>query len=159
LYAPAIPGVIVALLGLWIAHWLTARRDRRKEVLELCENVKAAVLEAETAGIGAWLSAPGADRTKTVREAKSKLQNLGIMATDLNRRTSTGVVGVVCGFLFDRILSINVVREVARLRDAVTDDPFEEPDRPLSEEQINDIRAAANEIVGRINLQFNELYN
>lgn len=160
LYAPAIPGVIVALLGLWIAHWLTTRRDRRKEVLELCENVKAAALEAENACAAAWLSEIGPDRAKFVHDAKSKLQNLGIMATDLNRRTSRGLLAAILCSVFDRVMGINVINEMARFRDIATSDPFEEPTRPPNNsDKINDIRAAVTEILARVNLQFHDLYD
>ena len=55
-YAPTFPGLVVAILGLWIAHRLTVARDRRKQILELSEDAKDAVQEAEAACVSAWLS-------------------------------------------------------------------------------------------------------
>lgn len=157
-YAPAIPGIVVALLGLWIAHKLSVRRDRRKEILELCEGVKGAVGEAEKACTLAWLAPAGPDRLSAIHESKSKLQMLGIMATDLHRRTTRGFVFRVFNLFADIVMSVNVIGEVARFRDMATSDPFEDPDRPSDDSHISDIAAMAAEIHARVNQQFNSLY-
>ena len=157
-YAPAIPGIIVALLGLWIAHRLSVRRDRRKEILELCEDVKSAVGEAEQASARAWLTARGPERLPAVHDAKSKLQMLGIMATDLHRRTMRGSLGSLKCLFTDSPMSINVIGEIAQLRDIATADPFEDPRRSLNRRPIDDIAAVAAEIHARINYQFQSLY-
>ena len=47
IYTPVLPGVLVALAGLWISHWLTKKRERRKEIFELCALLKERVREAE----------------------------------------------------------------------------------------------------------------
>ncbi|WP_166295354.1 hypothetical protein [Bradyrhizobium sp. 2S1] len=76
-YAPTLPGLVVALFGLWVAHKFAAMRDRRKEILELRESTKDALMEAEEACVAAWITPQGADRQAAVLDAKSKLQTLG----------------------------------------------------------------------------------
>ncbi len=154
IYAPAIPGVLVALLGLWIAHWLASKRDRRKEVLELCVSVKDTLIDAQEACTRAWLCAPGPERAALVADAKSKLQMLGTAATDLRRRTDQGKFAAFRHVIFDTPGSIDVIIEVAKLRDIATNDPFEDPQRPADEISIAKISGAASEISNKINTLF-----
>lgn len=158
IYAPAIPGLIVALLGLWIAHRLSVRRDRRKEILELCDAVKTAVGEAEQACALAWLAPQGPERLAAIHQAKSKIQMLGIMATDLHRRTARGLFAALYCLFGDCVMSVTVIEEIARFRDLATSDPFEDPVRLSDNSRIEDIAAAAAEIHARVNYQFQTIY-
>ncbi|MBY0383256.1 MAG: hypothetical protein K2W78_15210 [Xanthobacteraceae bacterium] len=114
LYAPAIPGVIVALLGLWIAHCFSARRDFRKEVADCCSDLKGLVDEAFTAASKAWVADPGSDRIAAINETKHKIQVLGIASTTLSRKTKG---------------SVDLSSEITKFRRACTSDPFEDPTR------------------------------
>src|SRR6266536_1320366 len=119
-YAPTIPGLVVAVLGLWVAHKFAAARDRRKEILELKELTKETLVQAEEACTTAWLAAAGAERPLALLEAKSKLQTLGTTATDLKRRTRQGWQTHIRHLFTDCPLAVDVVNDVARLRNLVT---------------------------------------
>jgi hypothetical protein len=156
-YAPTVPGLAVAILGLWIAHRFTMARDRRKEILELCEDTKAALGEAESACIKAWLS-PQAERAAAVANAKSRLQALGIGATDLRRRTVKGVVTRLKYLVVDCLIAVDVVNDVGRLRDIATNDPFDDATRQPDNNPVSDISAKAWEIYAKIDQQVHQLF-
>lgn len=118
IYGPAIPGVIVALAGLLIAHALTKRRERRKEVAELCANLKKLADEAAIAAVNAWSAEVGEKRKEAVRDVKRRIQALGIAATQVNRRTRH---------------RIDVTSRVSAFRKAATKDPFEDQERPATD--------------------------
>jgi len=156
-YAPTFPGLAVAILGLWIAHRFTVARDRRKEILELCEDTKAALIEAESACTKAWLSSQ-AERAASVAEAKSKLQALGITATDLRRRTGKGVLRRLKYLVVDCLMAVDVVNDVGGLRDIATNDPFDSTTRQPDGARIADISAKVSEIQAKVNMQVHELF-
>jgi hypothetical protein len=54
-YAPALPGVAVAVLGLWLGHVLARSKDRRKEIADLCDKLKLAAAQPSDAAMEAWL--------------------------------------------------------------------------------------------------------
>lgn len=156
-YAPTFPGLIVAILGLWIAHRLTVARDRRKQILELSEDAKEAVQEAEAACVSAWLSSIE-DRSSSVATAKSKLQAAGIIATDLRRRSASGLFRHLKYLFVYCTIAVDVVNDVGRLRDIATGDPFDNPARGPDAGRVADISAKAAEIQALINLQMHELF-
>lgn len=158
IYAPTIPGLVVAVLGLWVAHKFAAARDRRKEILELKELTKDALENAGEACTAAWLAAAGAERPSELIEAKSKLQTLGITATDLRRRTQRPWYIHIWHLFTDCPLAVDVVNDVARLRNVVTNDPFDDPTRGPDEIKVSEIAALASEIRSRIDLLFHQLY-
>lgn len=141
LYAPAIPGVLVALIGLVAAHWLSGRRDRRKELSDLCAHLKEVAEEAATVAMKAWEVGAGDDRLEAIRDTKRKLSILGTAATHLSKRTPGRK-------------SIDLTTEVARLRRAATNDPFEDPNRASSDQQTGAIMAALGEILGQTDEKF-----
>lgn len=158
LYAPAVPGIIVALIGLWISHALTRRRERRKEILELCDFVKGKAEAAVDASTEAWLNAPGEHRLHKVEAAKHRIQSLGISVTNLKNRSRKGYWhSIVCLFK-ERPLAINVSSNVASLRRIVTDDPFEDPNRAPDKARATLVSVVATELIARVDEQFAELY-
>ena len=156
-YAPTFPGLAVAILGLWIAHRFTVARDRRKEILELCEDTKVALKEAESACTKAWLSSQ-TERAAAVAEAKSKLQALGITATDLRRRTGKGVFRRLKYLIVDCLIAVDVVNDVGRLRDITTNDPFDSSTREADSGPVSDISAKVSEIQAKVDMQVHELF-
>jgi hypothetical protein len=157
IYAPTFPGLLVAILGLWIAHRFTVARDRRKEILQLCEDTTAALMEAESACVAAWLSSV-ADRATTIATAKSKLQAAGITATDLRRRTQKGPFRMLKHLFVDCAIAVDVVNDIGQLRDIATSDPFESLVRQPDDRQIGSITAKVAEIQARIDMQVHELF-
>lgn len=141
IYAPALPGVLVALVGLWIAHRLAWKRERRKEILQHKNVLQDVLTEVEAICNSAWLADPGAERMAKIKLAKSRLQDAGVTATDLNRKTAQGLMGALRSLFSDRPMSINLIYEIAQLRDVATADPFEDPARPSDASRIDDISA------------------
>ena len=158
IYAPALPGLIVAFLGLWIAHHLTRRRERRKEIFESCAALKEALEGFQQACESAWLSIRGEERSKAVHDVKSRLQSLGMMATDLSRRSTQGKVCALIALFCDYPMSVNVKNDIAALRDIATADPFEDPRRPSDDSVLFDIRAQVGVIDARMHELAHRLY-
>jgi hypothetical protein len=157
IYAPTFPGLLVAILGLWIAHRFTVARDRRKEILQLCEDTTSALMEAEAACVAAWLSSTE-ERANTIAITKSKLQAAGITATDLRRRTQKGLLRTLKHLFVDCAIAVDVVNDIGQLRDIATSDPFESTTRQPDDSQIGSITAKVAEIQAMIDLQVHELF-
>ena len=158
IYAPALQGVMVALVGLWIAHRLAWRRERRTEILQHKKALQDLLSEVETICAAAWLAEPGPDRIANIKLAKARLQDAGVKATDLNRKTKQGIAGALRSTFADRPMSINVIYEIAQLRDVATGDPFEEPMRPIDDSHIDDISAIIREINAKTYQDFFALF-
>jgi hypothetical protein len=158
IYAPALPGVIVAILGLWIAHRLSMRRERRSEVLRLCDAVKGAAADTVAICTKAWMAAPGDERNGLIQEAKSRLQTLGSMATNLRRRSGVGTLRTVKSLFVDGPISIDVLGEIAAMRDLATGDPFEDPTRDSDASRVNDMRAKIANIDASIDMHFFKIF-
>jgi len=155
------PGVIVALFGLYAAHLLACRRDRRKSVEDLCAVIiEAAQKAVESAELG-WLSEPGTERVTYILTTKRRLQFVGMSATTLRMLSQkTARYKPIIERLKQRQLlaryEIDISKEVARLRRAATGDPFEDPMRQASDTQIEKIRLALGHLmtqVDRLRLQ------
>lgn len=158
IYAPTLPGVVVAVLGLWVAHKFAAMRDRRKEFLELRDVAKDALDEAESSSSAAWLAPADATRPEKLMLAKSKLQAFGTTATDLRRRTKQSLMTHLRHVFWDVPLAVDVVNDVARLRDLVTSDPFDDPNRQPDSIRASDIAALCAQIRGLMDMRFFQLY-
>ncbi|MHC1949622.1 hypothetical protein IF803_35380 [Bradyrhizobium sp. UFLA06-06] len=158
IYAPTVPGLMVAILGLWVAHRFAVARDRRKEIVDLKEFAKDALTAAQEACVAAWIASPDETRVEKVMAAKGKLQELGIAATDLRRRTKQGWITDIRHVFIDCPLAINIVHDIARLRNLVTNDPFDDPQRQADNAKAEEISAVASEIRSRIDSLFYQLY-
>lgn len=149
-YAPALPGLLVALFGLWAAHELAQRRDRKKAVYELCETLKSVAEKAASIATEAWLEGDNDKRVSAVASSKRILQSAGVTATTLKRRTlkRRSFAWVECS-LRERIKSrklverkhIDVTRDVYLLRREATEDPFEDPTRASYPQKADSIAA------------------
>lgn len=156
IYAPTLPGIFVALAGLWVSHLLAAKRDRRKEVLDLCNSVKELLEEATKSAIEGWITDDLPKRRIAIIDTKSKIQALGIAVTTLNKR-SVGRFVLIKRFLEKRN-SIDAIKLVADFRRTATGDPFEVPDRPASEGKIGNITSRRAAILVEIDDGFLYLY-
>jgi hypothetical protein len=152
-YLPALPGMLVALFGLWAAHALAQRRDRKKAIADLCEALKKITAEASAAAIDAWIEPDPKKRASGVASTKRLLQSAGITATTLKRRTharwSWGIAASLSLFPL-RILerrSINLIRSVSALRQAAMADPFEDPSRGADMSRADAINAAVSSLI------------
>lgn len=152
-YAPAIPGIIVALFGLWAAHFLAQRRDRKKAISDLCEALKKMVGDASTAAIDAWLEPNADERASGIASTKRLLQSVGITATTLKRRTEARRSWAIASpkslwplKLVER-RSINLIGDVAKFRRVAMGDPFEDPKRTADPTRSDAINAAASALI------------
>jgi hypothetical protein len=149
-YAPAAPGLLVALFGLWAAHALAQRRDRKKAIYDLCETLKKLADEASAAAVLAWLENDSALRVSSIASTKRLLQSTGITATTLKRRTLARQTwarprkfSIWPLRVFER-RSIDLIREVAALRSVTMSDPFEDPNRNSDGSRVDRINAAVS---------------
>ena len=155
-YAPALPGIMVALFGLWAAHELAQRRDRKKAIGDLCESLKKIVIDASTVAIEVWLEPKASKRASGIASTKRLLQSAGITATTLKRRTEArrtwaraSPMRLYPFKIFGR-RSIDLVRPVYNLRQAVMADPFEDPNRGADAAQANTVNSAVSSLFAMI---------
>lgn len=137
-YAPAIPGVIVSILTLFLAHHLALKKEKRKEKLEMCENIKKIADDAVTAAIDAWNCVPGEDRRIKIFTTKQKFLMLGRSVTDIDKYSGH---------------KINVVNDIVRLRRAATVDPFEDSERCAQPEMCDGIISALSDLISELDRQ------
>jgi hypothetical protein len=140
LYAPALPGLIVAILGLWVAHWLTIRRERRKDLFALCDALEKLVEEAVAASNLAWTSPAGQARIEAVHDTRWKTQKVGAAATRLLRQTQ--------GPLSD---GIDMITHAAHFRDVLTEDPFMDPGRAADPSRVAGNHGALSSFMAQLN--------
>lgn len=161
-YAPAIPGVLVALVGVWLTSRLAQRRERRKEVLELCDKFEVKVDEALTAVDAAWHSQIGYNRDIETKKTKRLLQDVGRLATSIRKHSACGRLREFLCFIgfSKRITEINVISSVSSLKRAIFTEDFEEPNRSPPTRSFDDsdqysesVLAAAGELLGRLGEQ------
>lgn len=152
-YAPAIPGIIVALFGLWAAHFLAQRRDRKKAISDLCESLKKIVADASSVAVDAWLEPRAEQRASGIASTKRLLQSVGITATTLKRRTEARRTWAIASRkrlwplkLVER-RSINLIGDVAKFRRQAMSDPFEDPNRAADSSRSDAINAAASALI------------
>ncbi|MCC8954315.1 hypothetical protein H8B02_12870 [Bradyrhizobium sp. Pear77] len=129
IYAPTVPGLVVAVLGLWVAHRFAVARDRRKEIADLKEFTKDALTAAQEACVAAWMASPEESWLEKLMTAKGKLQELGIAATDLRRRTKQGWITDIQHVFIECPLAVDIIHDIARLSNLATNDPFDDPQR------------------------------
>jgi len=152
-YAPAIPGIIVAIFGLWAAHELAQRRDRRKSIGDLCESLKKIVGDASSAAIDAWLEPNASERAAGIASTKRLLQSAGITATTIKRRTQARQTWAWArartrwSVKFLERRSIDLIADVSRIRQVAMDDPFEDPERVADMTRADAINAATSTLI------------
>ncbi|MET1110187.1 MAG: hypothetical protein ABWX67_01525 [Allosphingosinicella sp.] len=135
--------MFVAVLGLWIAHWLTLRRERRKEAGTLCDELTELAEGAVSAALVGWDAAAGPDRVGATYKAKWEAQKVGLAATRLHRQTS-GPMST----------GIDVTKHAAIFRTALFDDPTDEfldANRAANGSKSPALHGALAGFVGKVN--------
>ncbi|MGA0563657.1 hypothetical protein ACO2RV_14530 [Ancylobacter sp. VNQ12] len=125
LYAPAIPGIAVAIIGLFVAHYLSRVRDRRKEVRDICDKLKDQAEKCVDVSALAWSELDGTKRASLVAETKRRLQILGTTASHIRQSTRTGCFNPMRFWSSE----LDIRHLIVRLRQACTKDPFDDPSR------------------------------
>jgi hypothetical protein len=88
-----------------------------------------------------------------VAVAKSKLQALGISATDLRRRTMNTLT-LLKSSLVKCDVAVDVVDDVGKLRDIATIDPFDSSTRDVDSSRVPDISAKASKFLAKFDRRF-----
>ena len=164
-YAPAVPGVVVALLGLFASHKLSQWRDRDKAVIDLAVDLKETAEDAAGIAVDAWLDANPSTRLIKVHNAKQKIQALGIGATNLALRSeqhgrrkfnelSWRQRFEKRSFFTKR--RVHVIKEVSAFRRAADADPFEDPTRGADSSRIPKITKALGNLTSMIDRSLTE---
>lgn len=145
LYLPAIPGVLVALAGLWIAHCLARSRERRKEISDRCDTLRDSAELAAECALAAWACPKGNKRKEKIQKTKRKLQIVGTIATDLARRSKSRLRP-----------GVDLAQEVTAFRRATTADPFEDPTRTGTHQRDGDVNNALANLLTAITTRFSQ---
>ncbi|WP_454655026.1 hypothetical protein [Bosea beijingensis] len=151
IYYPAIPGIAVALIGLWVGHVLTERRERRSEVSKLCEALKTAAEKATEVATQVWLANHSSERDLKIADAKRKFHMVGIAATGLKKIPAYGRIKWPGA---RKPISVDVVGAAGAFRRASISDPFEDPQRIASKDSAADAAEALGIFMVEIDKQF-----
>lgn len=164
-YAPAIPGVVVALLGLFASHKLSQWRDRDKAVIDLANDLKQTAEDAAAIAVDAWLDSNPGTRLIKVHNAKHKIQALGIGATNLALRSEQHGRLVFNDLNWKERLGkrsffarrrVHVLKEVSSFRRAADADPFEDPTRGADSSRITKITKSLGNLTSKIDRSLTE---
>lgn len=171
LYAPALPAVVVALFVLFAGDRLTRRRERRKEVRELCEDLNDRALEAVESAIRAWTESKKSTRTTIVLETRRRFKTVGVTATDLQRLTGRRKYLRTLWLPWNdrqeawqqrRMIiardSLDVSVEVVALRRTSMQDPFDEPNREATSRHLPAVNDALANLTAAVSREFQRLY-
>lgn len=151
LLIPTVPGVIVALLGLFVGHLLTRSRERREEVRDLCHSIKNEAAEAAEAAVKAWHATDPSLRKIAVADTKRKVHIIGTRLTDLKRLTSGR------SWASREPARINVSAELVKFRRACTNDLTDIYDAAVVPPS-GPIEISLADLTGEIDRQFRARY-
>lgn len=142
LYAPALPGIAVAIIGLFVAHYLSRVRERRKEIRDVCDRLKTQAEKCVEVSASAWAEADNTKRATMVAETKRRLKILGITASHLRQSTRASWMNPMRVWS----LELDVRHLVIRLRQACTKDPFDDPSRQSTSVPWDDLESALSDL-------------
>lgn len=121
--------VFISILTIWIVHRLTRNREREKYIFELCKSIEAHATTLGELAFLAWSQPRGAGRIKSIAQVRSQLQLIGALVNRLEILTN----GWRMRWKFSGPGAINAKIDLSRnlidLRQSITDDPFDDPDR------------------------------
>lgn len=170
LYAAGLPAVLVALFVLYASHLLTAQRERRKEVRELCKDLGDRADEAVDAAVRAWTETSKQKRSTTVMETYRRFKSVGVTATALKDLTTRKLwlrsltrsrVNWKKDWEAGHILArdaVDVSAQVVNLKKTAMMDPFDDPARNASSRNLPAINDALGNLTAAVEREFHRIY-
>jgi hypothetical protein len=149
---PALPGVVATLFAVWAVHKLTRNREREKAVFELYKSVREDVALLKSAAVTAWGCRKGPDRRTAIAETKWRLQQVGGTVERLRRLSKRRRFARDWKLWVDA--SIYMTGDMRDLRDALTDDPFEDPARSADKVKAEAIEQAVGGFLSALDDKF-----
>jgi hypothetical protein len=137
---PALPGVAATIVAIWAVHRLTKSREREKAVFDLYKATGEVVAPIKDSAAKVWSHRRGPDRKQALAETKWRLQQLGASVERLRRLSRRKKWQWAWPPRAD--VSIHMRVEMKDLRDAITADPFEDPDRNIDKSRIEGVEQA-----------------
>jgi len=134
--------LIVALIGLWVAHWLTVRRQRRDERFRLCQAARDLLNEIGEAASEVWRK-PGNDP--------------GVQAVAYELVGKLGRLGRNLEMLRGRDRRFDFGQQLIAFRRAVTAD-LEDTSRMPDPGRAGDVLATAGDLEDAIDRTFRKLH-
>lgn len=155
--APSMAGPIVALFAIYAVHHLTRRRDREKVAIDLHKSIHESLAAIVPVAVQAWEARTKSLRLSSVQDANWKLQQIGGQVERLNGiSTRYNWKRKFLFIFFPEKSSVSLARNMAALRDRITEDPFADPDRKPARDQ----RSAVEQTVGAFILELDQaLFN
>lgn len=151
-WKPAIPSVLAALVSVWIVHKLTKGREREKAVYELYKNAADHVAAAKAASIVAWSVRRGTERKRAVAETKWRIQQVGSTMNRLKLLSRRRRFRLQWAFYANE--AINMESAMITFRRALTQDPFEDPDRSGTAAMKEEVEQAAGDLLTSLDADF-----
>ena len=127
---PNLAGPAVALFAIFAVHFLTRRRDKEKTALEIHKIIHDAVTDCKDTFLKAWESTSKKTRLESVQDSNWRLQQIGSHLERLRKITVRRNIRLV--YLIIPVIkkeSVSLTRQMAELRETLTQDPFSDPSR------------------------------
>jgi hypothetical protein len=147
-----VPGVVVAIVGFWVVHHLSRRRDREKRVIDMGQEIQKQALEAASAAISGWTKAKGPTRKLAVSDATQKFSALGNAVTRLQltvpsisrRHTISESWRLKELSTLFQPTRVDLSAELLAFRKVALGDPFDDPVRSPRHDVAADIHIELN---------------
>lgn len=148
---PAIPGTLAALFGIWAVHLLTRSREREKLALDVYRSILDEAALVAAACVSTWSAPKGAKRLRAVAETKWRLQRLG--ATSERLKILTSKTRWKRTAPFRQQVGVNLTPDMATLRQTLTADPFEDPDRRADSRRSPQVEEVIGDFVTKVEIR------
>lgn len=150
--------LFAVLLSAWVAHKLTQRRDWEKVINDELQKIEIHLDRACEAARLSWTLAPGPERNASIAATIWRIQLIGqqlslIERSSLHKRWVKKQLWI---FPCRRVLKISVVSEMVAFRQAITNDPFNDPMREKNEQEIVNVEYAKGALITALNRNWQE---
>ena len=128
-WIPTAPTVIFSLVAVYAVHRLTKLRDREKLIDEFHTKIESTADSVVDAAYMAWSLPKGDKRKLQIALVKSRMQKLGSLVNRLELISVRRRFRWAIRWPVVPDVTIKMGQEMLTLRQEITSDPFEEPER------------------------------
>lgn len=158
-WIPSAPTVIASLLAVYAVHRLTKYRDREKLLDEFHSKIEKAAEEVSESAFLGWSLAKGPERRKQVAMTKSRLQKLASLINRLELISSRRRFRRTFGWPCIVNVQIKLGSEMISFRQAITADPFEDPNRARSFDHAINCESAKSILLLSLELKYKNWFS
>jgi hypothetical protein len=145
--------LFAVLLSVWVAHKLTQRRDWEKVIGDDLQKIETQLDRACEAACASWTLASGAQREASIAATIWRIQLIGQQLNLIERRSSHNRWASKQLWIFPwrKTFKISVAAEMVAFRQAITNDPFNDPAREANDQEIVNVEYAKGVLITALN--------